>query len=145
MSETKTRDDLLRSIPEDEPDSKLPETCRLTDDEYAEFLERDEQRQREWAAIHKALRDNSMAVTRAMSRWHAAPDEWASHTEQVMRRFADGSFLLNRLGAECVIDQDLAVVLLHFRNQLSTEYGGGPTALMLIDRAVAAYQDFIRV
>ncbi len=43
------------------------------------------------------------------------------------------------------MDQDLAVVLLHFRRGLIEDYGGGPAALMLIDRAVAAYQDFIRV
>jgi hypothetical protein len=36
-------------------------------------------------------------------------------------------------------------VLLHFRNGLIAEYGSTPAAMMLIDRAVAAYQDFIRV
>jgi len=80
-----------------------------------------------------------------MSRWYPGPGERESRTEKVMRQFQDGSFLLNRLGAESVIDQDLAVVLLHFRNQLSTEYGDGPAALMLIDRAVGAYQDFMRI
>ncbi len=80
-----------------------------------------------------------------MSLWHPASGEQESRTEQVMRRFEDGSFLINRLGAEGVIDQDLAVVLLHLRNQLATEYGGGPAPTMLIDRAVAAYQDFIRI
>jgi hypothetical protein len=127
------------------PDDNLPEPVRLTPEEYAEALAREEQYRREWASINRALRDNSMAVTRAMSRWYPAPGERESRTEQVMTRFSDGSFLLNRLGAEGVIDQDLAVVLLHFRNQLSTEYGGGPAATMLIDRAVAAYQDFIRI
>jgi hypothetical protein len=56
-----------------------------------------------------------------------------------------GSFVVDRLGAGLVIDQDLAVVLLHFRQGLIDEYGRGPAAMMLIDRAVAAYQDFIRV
>jgi len=48
-------------------------------------------------------------------------------------------------GPQKVLDQDLAVVLLHFRRRLIDEYGSGPAAVMLIDRAVAAYQDFIRV
>src|SRR5580700_11851735 len=62
-----------------------------------------------------------------------------------MTRFENGAFLLNRLGAECVLDQDLATVLLDLRRRLVEEYGAGPVAMMLIDRAVAAYQDFIRV
>jgi hypothetical protein len=44
-----------------------------------------------------------------------------------------------------VVDQDLAVVLLDFRRRLIDEYGGGPAAMMLIERAVAAYQDFNRI
>jgi hypothetical protein len=44
-----------------------------------------------------------------------------------------------------VVDQDLAVVLLNLRRRLIDEYGTGPAAMMLIDRAVAAYRDFIRI
>ena len=36
-------------------------------------------------------------------------------------------------------------MLLHFRRQLTAEYGGGPPAMMAIDHAVAAHQDFIRI
>ena len=49
------------------------------------------------------------------------------------------------MGAENTVDQYLAVVLLDLRRRLREEYGTGPAAIMLIDRAVAAYQDFIRV
>ena len=42
-------------------------------------------------------------------------------------------------------DQDLVVVLLDLRRRLIDEYGETPGAMMLIDRAVAAYQDFIRI
>jgi len=38
-----------------------------------------------------------------------------------------------------------SVVLLDLRRRLREEYGTGPAAIMLIDRAIAAYQDFIRV
>ena len=44
-----------------------------------------------------------------------------------------------------VVDQDLAVVLLDLRRRLIDDYGDTPTAMMLIDRAVSAYQDFMRV
>jgi hypothetical protein len=44
-----------------------------------------------------------------------------------------------------VVDQDLAVVLLDLRRRLIDEYSDTPAAMMLIDRAVAAYQDFIRI
>jgi hypothetical protein len=65
--------------------------------------------------------------------------------ERVMTSYADGSFLINRLGAECVLDQDLVIVLLDLRRRLIEEHGGTPAAMMLIERAVAAYQDFTRV
>ena len=143
MIETKTREQQF-APPDDLPDDHLPEPIALTPEQYAEAKEREEQYRREWAAINKALRDNAMAVMRAMSRWYSGPGERERQTGQVMTQFEEGSFLLNRLGAEAVIDQDLAVVLLHFRRGLIDEYGEGPAALMLIDRAVAAYQDFMR-
>jgi hypothetical protein len=149
MSETKTREPLLFSPLEDEPEiENLPEPIPLTPEQLAaqaEAEERDRLRRLDWAAINQALTDNAMAVTRAMSRWYSRPGERENRTEKVMTRFEDGSFLLDRLGALGVIDQDLAVVLLHFRRRLIAEYGGGPAAIMLIDRAVAAYQDFIRI
>ncbi len=144
MIETKVREPQL-AMPDELPEDHLPERIALTPEQYAGAQARDEQRRREWAAINQALSDNSMAVTRAMSRWYSRPGERERQTERVMTRFEDGSFLLNRLGAEGVIDQDLAVVLLHFRQGLTDEYGRGPAAMMLIDRAVAAYQDFVRI
>ena len=36
-------------------------------------------------------------------------------------------------------------MLLDLRRRLRDEYGNGPAVIMLIDRAVSAYQDFIRV
>jgi hypothetical protein len=68
--------------------------------------------------INQAMSDNSMAVTRAMSGWPSCPGERESRTEQTMTGFENGSFLLNRLGAGGVIDQDLAAVLLNLRRGL---------------------------
>ena len=42
-------------------------------------------------------------------------------------------------------DQTLGVVLLDLRRWLIDEYGDTPGAMMLIDRAVVGYQDFIRI
>ena len=65
--------------------------------------------------------------------------------ERVLSSYEDGRFLIDRMGAECVLDQDLAVVLLDLRRQLTDEYGNRPTVIMLIDRAVSAYREFVRV
>jgi len=42
-------------------------------------------------------------------------------------------------------DQTLVVVLLDLRRWLMDEYGDTPGAMMLIDRAVVGYQNFIRI
>ena len=86
-----------------------------------------------------------MAVTRAMHPWYPRELDRERQIERVLASYKDGSFLINRLGAEGVIDQDLVVVLLDLRRRLIEEYGDTPAAMMLIDRAVAAYQDFIRI
>jgi len=145
--ETKLEDPLL-AIPDDLPEGQLPEPNSRTPEQLAELAEaqeRDRQRQREWAEINKALSDNAMAVTRAISRWHSREGDSERHVERVLANFRDGSFLIDRFGAAGVVDQDLAIVLLELRRRLIEGYGGGPAAMMLIDRAVAAYQDFIRV
>jgi len=111
----------------------------------AEADEREEQRRLEWAMILQALSDNSMAVTRAMHPWYPREGDQERHVERVLSRFRDGSFLIDRLGAGLVIDRDLAIVLLDLRRRLMGEYGNTPAASMLIDRAVAAYQDFVRI
>ena len=149
MSETKTREPLLFSPLEDEPAiENLPEPIPLTPEQLAAQAvaeEQDRLRRLDWAMINQALSDNSMAVTRAMSRWYSREGDRERQIERVMTRYEDGSFLINRLGAEGVIDQDLVVVLLGLRRRLIDEYGGAPASVMLIDRAVAAYQDFIRI
>ena len=146
MSETKTREPLFAPLDDAPEDNNLPEPVMLTPEQIAaqaEAEERDRQQQFEWAAIIRALRDDSMAVFRAMRKFRHESEE--DYVERVLTSFEDGRFLINRLGAGCVLDQDLAVVLLDLRRQLMDEYGKAPAAVMLIDRAVSAYQDFIRV
>jgi len=146
MIETKPRERGL-DFPCDCPIDEFPQSMvELTAEQkvaLAEAEERLEQRQREWEAIVQALQDNSMAVFRAMRRFrHESEPE---QVNRVLASFEDGRFLIDRMGAENSVDQDLAVVLLDLRRQLRDEYGTGPAAIMLIDRAVSAYQDFIRV
>jgi hypothetical protein len=149
MTETKTREPLVLSPLEDEPAiENLPEPIPLTPEQLAaqaEAEEQDRRRRLHWAVINQALSDNAMAVTRAMRSWYPREGDRERHVERVMSRYEDGSFLINRLGAEGVIDQDLVVVLLDLRRRLIDEYGDTPAAMMVIDRAVAAYQDFIRI
>jgi hypothetical protein len=147
-SETKTREPLLFSPLEDEPEiENLPEPIPLTPAQIvaqAEADERDRQRRLDWMIL-QALSDNSMAVTRAMHPWHPREGDRERHVERVLTSYKDGSFLIDRLGAEGVIDRDLVVVLLDLRRRLVYEYGDTPATMMLIDRAVAAYQDFVRI
>ena len=105
--------------------------------------ERDRQRQLEWALVVQALNDNSLAVVRAMRRFRNETAQ--EQVERVLASYEAGSFLVDRLGAGLVVDQDLAVVLLNLRGRLIDEYGDTPASVMLIDRAVVAYQDFIRI
>jgi hypothetical protein len=142
VSETRAREPLLAPL-DDAPENNLPEPIALTPEQYAEAKKREEQYRLEWAAINKALRDDSMAVFRAMRKFRQEGEE--DYVERVLNSFEDGRFLINRLGAEGVIDQELAVVLLDLRRRLIDEYGNAPAAVMLIDRVLSAYQDFIRV
>jgi hypothetical protein len=147
MSDTKTREPLLLSPLEDEPAiENLPEPISLTPEQLAaqaEADERDRQRQLQWALVVQALQDNSLAVVRAMQRFRGETEQ--EQVERVLTSYEAGSFLVDRLGAGLVIDRDLAVVLLDLRRRLIDEYGTTPAAMMLIDRAVAAYRDFMRV
>ena len=77
---------------------------------------------------------------------HRTPHESEpEQVERVLTGFEDGRFLIDRMGAESTVDLGLAIVLLDLRRRLRDEYGTGPAAVMLIDRAVSAYQDFVRV
>src|SRR6266571_89190 len=147
MSERKVREPLALSPLEDESASEnLPEPISLTPEQLAaqaEADERDRQRQLQWALVVQALSDNSLAVVRAMRRFRSETEH--EQVERVLTSYEDSSFLIDRLGAGLVVDQDLAVVVLDLRRRLIEEYSDTPAAMMQIDRAVVAYQNFIRV
>jgi len=136
------------ALPDDLPTDHLPEPVAPTPEQSAaqkEAEERDRQRQRQlgWALVIQALNDNSMAVFRAMRRFRDESER--EQVERVLSSYEDGSFLVDRLGASMVINEDLAVVLLDLRRRLREEYGDTPATIMLIDRAVVAYRDFLRI
>jgi len=112
-SDTKPRERLLFSPLEDEPAiENLPEPIPLTPEQIvaqSEADERDRQRQREWALVVQALNDNSLAVVRAMRRFRNEAEQ--EQVERVLTSYQDGSFLIDRLGAGLVVDQDLAISL----------------------------------
>jgi hypothetical protein len=147
MIDTKVRErELEFPVPDELPPDHLPEPVALTPEQtaaLAEAHERDRQRRLEWDRTVQALNDNSLLVFRAMRRFRHESEE--EQVERVLTSYEDGSFLIDRLGAGMVVDQDLAVVLLDLRRRLLEEYGSAPAAMMLIDRAIAFYQDFIRV
>ena len=67
---------------------------------------------------------------------HRTPHESEpEQVERVLTGFEDGRFLIDRMGAESTVDLGLAIVLLDLRRRLRDEYGTGPAAVMLIDRA----------
>jgi hypothetical protein len=141
MIKTKVREPQF-VLPDQPETDNLPEPVALTPEQIAaqaEAVERDRQRKLEWDRTIQALRDNAMPVFRAMGRFRDESEQ--EYVERVLASFEDGRFLVDRLGAAGVVDQDLAVVEL--RRRLVNEYGEAPATVMLIDRAVSAYQDFI--
>jgi len=145
VSGTKTREPLC-PLPDDLPEDQLPEPIELTPEQLAAQAveeQRDRQRRLDWAVTVQALNDNAMAVFRALRRFRDESEQ--DQVERVLSSYEDGRFLIDRLGAGIVADQDLAVVLLDLRRRLRDEYGDTAAVMMLIDRAVSAYQDFTRV
>jgi hypothetical protein len=147
VSETKVREPQL-AFADDLPVDHLPAPAAPTPEQIAARKQAEEQarlRQADWDEIAQALTDDAMSVTRFIGRWHPREGDRERHVERVLGRYAAGSFLIDRLGAAGAIDQDLAIVLLDFRRRLVAEHGDSPAAMMLIDRAVVAYQDFFRI
>jgi len=145
VRETKTLE-LLCPFPDELLADQLPEPVPLTPEQLALVAaaeERHTQRQVEWDEIIDELEHNSTAVFRAMRQCRRESEQ--DQVERVAASYRSGAFLLDRLGAGVVGDQDLAVVLLDLRHGLTRQYGGGPATMMLIDRAIAAYQNIVRV
>src|SRR5438270_12288071 len=116
MIETKPREPEV-AFPQDRPiDELLQPIVEMPSEQkraLAEVEKRLEQRQLEWRSVVQALEDNSMAVFRAMRGGRNESEQ--EQVERVLTGFEDGRFLIDRMGAENTVDQDLAVVLLDLR------------------------------
>src|SRR4030095_8655192 len=88
------------------------------------------------AAVVRATRDGSFLDT---------DKDYKHLAERARRDYGRGTFLIDRLGAAGLLDPTLAAVLLDLRSRLLATYGASAAAGMLIDQAVVAYQNFLRV
>jgi hypothetical protein len=97
---------------------------------------------------YKQLRWNARAVMRAMQGWAqvGSPKAWQQVCDEARRRYHSGEFLLERLGAERLLDPQLMATLWQLRQRLIEAYGEhSPAATMLIDLAVMTYYNALRV
>jgi hypothetical protein len=104
-------------------------------------------RQADYRQYHD-LRGNARAVMRAFEGWGQIPseEEWQAAVEDAAKRYQSGRFLLERLGAERVLDPQLMATLWQLRQGLLEEYGGeSPTVTMCVDVAVMTYANALRI
>jgi len=114
-------------------------------DDFALFKAEYEQRLAE--RRHRLERD-AMASWRAMDGWARvqSEDDWLTMVRQADEALDDGSFLIERLGAERYLDPALMAVLLALRRRLIDEHGATTAAeLMMVDLAVLSYHHTIKI
>jgi hypothetical protein len=100
------------------------------------------------AERHRRLLGDARASYPAMADWGevAGPEHWQETVRRADAGFEDGSFLLERLGADRHRDPSLAAVVLALRRRLIEEQGATTaTDLMLIDSAVLSHYHQLRV
>lgn len=98
----------------------------------------------------KRLLTDARASFRAMAGWHGVTSQagWEATVKEASEELNNGSFLIERLGAERYLDPKLMAVLLVLRRRLIDENGGpavGPAELMMIDTIVLSYFHMLRV
>jgi hypothetical protein len=100
------------------------------------------------AERHRRLLGDARASYPAMADWGevAGPEHWQETVSKADAGLEDGSFLLERLGADRHRDPGLAAVVLALRRRLIDEQGATSAAdRMLVDSAVLSYYQFLRV
>jgi hypothetical protein len=94
------------------------------------------------------LRKHARAAVKAFEGWGSirSPEDWQAACEDAGKRYQSGRFLLERLGAERFLDPQLMATLSQLHQDLKEEYAtDSPTATMVIDLAVMAYYNALRV
>src|SRR5215207_3411176 len=100
------------------------------------------------AERHERLERDASASARAMDGWGRvnSRDEWLAMVRKAADDLDDGSFLIDRLGAERHLDPQMMAILLVLRRRLIDEHGATTAAeLMMIDVAVLSYYHTLRV
>ena len=158
--DTKVREprlfDLEEMVEDDAPElralveGRLPEPAapaRRHADEAAEANDRHQQFQARVAELSQVLTQDARAVLRATrdASLLDTDEDWKRLSKRARRDYDEGTFVLNRLGAQGLLDPLLSAVLIELRRRLVTDYGSSAAATMLIDQAVVAYHSFLRI
>jgi len=107
-----------------------------------------EEYQRRLAEQQRTLERDAASSARAMDGWAnvESREAWLAMVAEADEDLDDGSFLLDRLGAERHLDPALMAVLLVLRRRLIDEHGARTAAeLMMVDMAVLSYYHTIRI
>jgi len=97
---------------------------------------------------HRRLLADASSSYRAMADWGEVegPEDWQETVRKADEGLDNGSFLIERLGADRHLDPTLMAMLLAMRRRLIDEHGVTTAAeLMLVDCAVLSYYHFLRV
>jgi len=112
-----------------------------------------------WALYQEALKKRqgklfhqARSVYRAMDEWHAGPTpeegerDWLKTCEDASAEYKSGRFLIERLGAERVMDPKLMATIWGLRQNLIEEVGVTTVAeSMAVDLAVLSYYNVLRI
>ncbi len=104
--------------------------------------------ERRLAERHTRLERDARASWRAMDGWARVqtPEDWQNAVRHADEGLDNGSFLIERLGAERYLDPPMMAVLLALRRRLIDEQGATTAAeLMMIDGAVLSYYHTLRI
>jgi hypothetical protein len=148
MRKTKTAKQPLstqRQVVDDIPASPVP--IELAPNQIAEMKDRHQQFMARVAELSNVLSQDAAAVVRATrdGSFLDTDEDYKDLAKRARRDYGRGTFLIDRLGAAGLLDPTLAAVLLDLRSRLLATYGASAAAGMLIDQAVVAYQNFLRV
>jgi hypothetical protein len=148
MRKTKTAKQPLstqRQVVDDIPASPVP--TELAPNQIAEMKDRHQQFMARVVELSNVLSQDAAAVVRATrdGSFLDTDEDYKDLAKRARRDYGRGTFLVDRLGAAGLLDPTLAAVLLDLRSRLLATYGGSAAAAMLIDQAVVAYQNLLRV
>ena len=148
MRKTKTAKQPLspqRQVVDDIPASPVP--TELAPNQIAEMKDRHQRFMARVVELSNVLSQDAAAVVRATrdGSFLDTDEDYKDLAKRARRDYGRGTFLVDRLGAAGLLDPTLAAVLLDLRSRLLATYGASAAAGMLIDQAVVAYQNFLRV